>query len=324
MGSDAIALPMLESLMAFPSAHLAGVWTQPDRPHGRGQRLLPGPIKTWALERGLPVFQPLKPDASDLDAMRGLGTQLILVMAYGHILRQPTLDLPELGCFNLHTSRLPKYRGASPIQTAVASGESGTAVTLMRMEAGLDTGPIVDFEPIPIGPTNTAGEVEASMASACVPLLARNFPRMLRGGLHLSAQNHEAATYCRRLEKADGVLDFSAPARLLAARINGLHPWPCCSLLIKGETVKIGRAGWRASTISDTPGAIVGASGDALEVACGEGVLRLLELQRPGGRMLGAGEFLRGFPIPAGTLLASHPMPPLVSPTPFPWKRPTG
>jgi methionyl-tRNA formyltransferase len=342
LGSDAIALPLLHWLAGEGAgvAEVIAVFTQPDRAVGRGQKVVPNAIKTWALERGLPVHQPEKITPEVLGQFAALRPDLGLVMAYGHILRDDFIGTPRLGTLNLHTSLLPKYRGASPIQTAVASGETETGVSLMRIVRELDAGPVADVERVGIGPLDTALEVEAKLAAACVPLVARSLPRLAAGTLAFTAQDRSAATFCRKLEKTDGALDWSAPAAALAARINGLFPWPACAFGFHDQTLKIGLADAASTTgerqlsvdvtegaargerqllddKSPEPGTVLGADAAGVLVATGQGVLRLRRLQRPGGKMLPAGEFVRGFPLVAGTVLASGPMAPLVAAAPF-------
>ena len=174
-------------------------------------------------------------------------------MAYGHILRDAFIATPRLGTLNLHTSLLPKYRGASPIQTAIANGETETGVSLMRIVRELDAGPVADVEHVPISPRDTALDVEAKLAAACVPLLARTLPALAAGTLKFLEQDHSAATFCRKLQKEDGVLDFTAPAAVLAARINGLNPWPGCTVEIAGQMVKLGLADTVGQSTGDWP-----------------------------------------------------------------------
>ncbi len=322
MGSDAIARPALDWLAGEGSqvAQVAAVFTQPDRATGRGQKVQPNAIKLWAQARNLPVFQPEKIGGTERQQLADLKPDLTLVMAYGHILKQDVIDTPRLGTLNLHTSILPKYRGASPIQTATASGDRETGVTLMRIVPALDAGPVADVERVAIGALDTAAEVEAKLAAACAPLLARALPRIAAGTQDFTEQDAARATFCRKLAKADGVLDFSQPAAALAARINGLMPWPGCTVAINGEPVKLGLADV-GSLLDDKPagaGVVVGADAEGLLVGTGRGILRLRKLQRAGGRMLPAPEFLRGWPVAAGTRLPSQPMPPLVAATPFP------
>lgn len=321
MGSDAIALPLLNWLVGEGSgARVVAVFTQPDRPVGRGQKVQPNAIKLWAQERGIPVHQPEKLREAELATLTGYGADLALVMAYGHILRDAFSNAPRLGTLNFHTSLLPKYRGASPIQTAVASAERETGVTLMRIVAELDAGPIADVERVSIEPRDTALSVEAKLSAACVPLLARALPKLAAGTQTFREQDHAAATFCRKLEKTDGVLDFARPADELAARINGLFPWPATTVEIAGHPIKFGAAD--VCSLIDykpaEPGTVLGADAEGLLLATGRGILRVLRLQRPGGKMLEASEFLRGFPVPPGTRLASTPMPALVAGRPFP------
>ena len=329
LGSDAIALPLLGWLAGEGTAvaEVVAVFTQPDRAVGRGQKVTANAIKGWAQERGLPIYQPEKITPDVRAQLAALQPDLALVMAYGHILRDDFINTPRLGTLNLHTSRLPKYRGASPIESAVANGETETAVTLMRIVRELDAGPVADAERVAIGPRDTAADVEFRLAAACVPLLARALPRLATATLAFAPQDAGAATYCRKLEKTDGTLDFAAPATVLAARSNGLFPWPACTFELSGQAIKVGLADAPESSaelpgvrVDQAPaGTVLGADGEGVLVATGRGVLRLLRLQRPGGRMLGAPEFLRGFPLPAGTLLASRPMAPLVGAAP--WRR---
>jgi methionyl-tRNA formyltransferase len=333
MGSDAIALPALNWLVGSTDAGHGGgggevvaVFTQPDRPVGRGQKVQVNAIKHWAQGRWLPVYQPEKFGPAEKEQLAALQPDIVLVMAYGHILRQDVIDTPRLGTLNLHTSILPKYRGASPIQTATASGDRETGVSLMKLVWQLDAGPVADAERVPIDPLDTAAEVEAKLSKACVPLLARCLPAIEAGRQVFTAQDGAAATYCRRLDKSDGVLDFFAPARVLAARINGLNPWPGCSVEIGGQLVKLGLAEVAPHQDSNhappdalsAPGSILGHDPEGLLVATGQGVLKVRKLQRPGGKLLPAAEFLRGFPLAPGTKLPSRPMPALVSGAPFP------
>lgn len=320
MGSDAIALPALNWLAGEGSrvAQVVAVFTQPDRAVGRGQKVQPNDIKLWAQARGLPVLQPQKFGAEELGQLVGFEPDLSLVMAYGHILKQGVIDAPRLGTLNLHTSVLPGYRGASPIQTAITCGETETGVTLMRMVFKLDAGPVADVERVTIEPLDTAAHVEAKLAQACVPLIARCLPAIAAGTQSFTDQDETAATFCRRLEKNDGLLDFQIPAAALAARINGLMPWPGCAVVINGQTVKLGLADALPSSVATSiPGDVLGNDSVGLLVATVEGTLRLRLLQRPGGRMLPATEFLRGWPVTPGTRLPSQAMAPLVARSPF-------
>jgi len=319
MGSDAIALPALNWLAGEGRGvgEVVAVFTQPDRAAGRGQKVQANQIKLWAEARGLPVLQPQKFGVAEREQLAAFKSDLSLVMAYGHILKQDVIDTPRLGTLNLHTSVLSKYRGASPIQTAIACGETETGVTLMRMVLQLDAGPVADVERVKIELLDTATQVETKLAEACVPLLARGLPTIESGTQIFAEQNEASVSFCRRLEKRDGALDFNAPAASLAARINGLMPWPGCSVTINGQIVKLGVAD-TVEGPTGVPGEVVGADAEGLLVATAEKTLRLRLLQRPGGRMLPAAEFLRGWPVTPGTRLPSQPMQPLVGKVPFP------
>jgi methionyl-tRNA formyltransferase len=330
LGSDPIALPLLDWLAGEGSAvgRVIAVFTQPDRPVGRGQKITANGIKTWALARGLPVYQPEKITEDVRTRLAALKSDVSLVMAYGHILKQNFIDTPRLGTLNLHASLLPKYRGASPIQTSIANGEGETGVSLMRIVRQLDAGPVADMERVPVGSRDTALEIEHKLGAACVPLLARTLPALAAGELTFVEQDHASATFCRRLNKDDGCLDFTQPATVLAARVNGLFPWPACTVEIASQPIKIGLADAlpesKAGDLESDPpaGMVLGVDAEGLLVATGSGVLRCLRLQKAGGKMLPAVEFLRGSPIPVGTVLPSLPLTSLVAATPFPYKPP--
>ncbi len=320
MGSDPIALPLLDWLAGEGAgcAQVVAVFTQPDRPVGRGQKVTANGIKLWAQARGIPVHQPDRITEAVRLELAACNADLALVMAYGHILRDDVIATPRLGTFNLHTSLLPAYRGASPIQTAVASGERETGVTFMRIVRQLDAGPMVDVERVAIALTDTALEVEAKLSAACVPLVARVLPTIAAGTLIEQPQDASRATFCRRLSKEDGVLDFAAPAAALAARINGLFPWPACSVELAGQPLKFGQAVVCVDReATGAPGEVLADVSGRFLITTGQGVLEGLRLQRPGGKMLPAAEFLRGFAIAPGTVLPSVSMPPLVGPAPF-------
>lgn len=316
-GSDPIALPLLNWLHdeAIDSVQLTAIYTQPDRPVGRGQKLRANEIKQWAQAKNLPVYQPERLDDPAREAYAALGADLSLVMAYGHILRQSFIDTPRLGTLNLHASLLPKYRGASPIQTAIAMGERETGVSLMRIVRALDAGPVADRETVRIERRDTALQIEAKLAQACVPLLERNLAALASENLVFEEQDHANATFCRRLIKGDGVLDFSVPAEVLAARINGLFPWPATVLPINGQLIKAGLA--TAEAGEGAEGVVLASDHTGLTIGTGEGILRLHRLQRPGAKMLPVADFLRGFPLAEGTILSSSEMPPLVADAPF-------
>jgi methionyl-tRNA formyltransferase len=327
LGSDPIALPLLHWLAdeGRSVADVVAVFTQPDRPAGRGQKVTANEIKTWALERALPVLQPEKLTEEVRLQLSELKPDLSMVMAYGHILRDDFISTPRLGTVNLHVSLLPKYRGASPIQTAIANGEHETGVSFMRIVRRLDAGPVADVERVSIEVLETAVEVEAKLSAACVPLVRRSLPLLAAGTLEFIPQDDTSASFCRRLSKEDGALDFVAPATVLAARINGLFPWPSCSVEVNGQAVKIGLADVVVENTSShtgvgalaVAGEVLGADTEGLRIATGQGILRFRRLQRAGAKMLEAREFLRGFTIAVGARLPSKAMPALVSDAPF-------
>ncbi|TVR45794.1 MAG: methionyl-tRNA formyltransferase [Puniceicoccaceae bacterium] len=324
MGSDEIALPVLDWLLegADGIAELVAVYTQPDRPHGRGKRVTANAIKERAQARKLAVRQPVRLDAAGLEDFAAFQPHLAVVMAYGHFLPRRWLELPERGFFNLHASLLPKYRGASPLQGALVCGERETGVTLMKMTPPMDAGPVAGLDRVAVDPLETAGSLEPKLARSALRVLQRHWAALLDGSIRLEEQDASAATYTRKLVKADGVLDFAASAEELARRINGLFPWPGTAIEVGGVPVRIGSAEAVATAADDPPGTVVAADDAGLQLATGSGVLRLLRLQKPGGRMLPAPEFLRGFSIRTGTRILSRPMPELVRPEPFP--RPAG
>ncbi len=323
-GSDAIALPLLDWLVGSEGAaqvELIAIYTQPDRPVGRGQKVQANAIKQWALARGLPVYQPEKITPEVREAYAASAPGLALVMAYGHILRDDFIAVAPLGTLNFHASLLPRYRGASPIQTSVANGEAQTGVSLMRIVRQLDAGPVADREAVRIDSLDTALEIEHKLAAACGLLLARALPLLLAGELAFVEQVHTEATFCRKLTKEDVGLDFTRPARELAARINGLNPWPAAQVEWAGQPLKFGLAD--AVSGAGEPGEVLGADTEGLLIGTAEGLLRIRKLQKPGGKMLPAPDFLRGSPIVPGTVFASVAQTSLVSAQPFPVARRT-
>lgn len=310
MGSDPIALPLLEYLRteASGSVELKAVFSQPDRPKGRGKKLQPNAIAAWSQDQGIPTFKPLKPGKAEAEWLRDEGIALVLVMAYGHIVKQDFLDTPELGCVNFHASLLPAFRGASPIETAVATGANETGVSLMRMVRAMDAGPVLGQARVPILAGESALLIREKIAQACPQLLADHLEVLLSGKAIFEDQDTAGITYCRKLVKDDGQLDFNASAEVLAARINGLDPWPGCFCQFADVRLKLREAYVGAETVSGQPGEILQADATGISVATGAGVIRIQQWQRPGGKMLPAREFLLGFPLEVGALLASAPM----------------
>jgi len=315
MGSDPISLPLLELIQSgrCGDIEIAGLYTQPDRPKGRGKKVVANEIKLWAEENGIPVFQPERMRKADRLAIADMRVDMILVMAFGHMLSQALIDTPSKGIWNLHTSILPKYRGASPIQCAVASGDSVTGVTLMKVALEMDAGPILDVETVDIRRLDTALDVESKLSQACVPLIERNLERIFAGEAEPIAQRAETATYVRKLGKDDGDLGFSESAEVLAHRINGLFPWPGTRVFHGEVAIKVGLADFVLESRDGVAGEVLGLEEGGLAIACGSGLLYLKRLQRPGGKMLDAEAFVRGYDLAEGTVLESRSMSTLVS-----------
>ena len=306
-GTAEIAVPSLEALAADPAYAVVAVVTQPDRAKGRDLQLQPSAVKQAALHLGLPVHQPDRcKHESFLQVLRGLAPDLIVAAAYGQILPQALLDLPPHGCLNVHASLLPRHRGAAPIQWAILEGDRESGITIMKMDAGLDTGAMLLAEPTPIGPEDTAQTLHDRLAQIGAALLRRTIPGYVAGQLQPTPQPAEGVTYARKITKEDGRMDWSEPAGRLARRVRAFTPWPGAFTFVPGadrpKMLKI----WRAaadSSLTGPPGTVLVTGKDRLVVACGEGALELLELQREGGRRLPAREFLAGCPLAPGLRL---------------------
>ena len=320
MGSDAIALPFLQDARAHlqDAVSWVGVFTQPDRRTGRGMKHIPNPIKSWALAEGIPLRQPERCGPEDEAWITELGADVLVVMAFGQLLRRSLLALPPRGAVNFHASLLPQLRGASPIATALAEGHRQTGVTLMKIVPRMDAGPVADVEPVLILSSDDHASLRHRMAAACIPLWRRVLPGLRSGALTYVPQDESQVTYCRRIAKEDAWLDFSRPASELAHRVRAFRPWPGSSILHGDGELRLGAAEvTTAPNIPSEPGTVSFAEDGVPVVACGAGALRLLALQRPGGRMLPAEDFLRGYPLQANEVLASRPMAALVADRPF-------
>lgn len=317
MGSDPIALPMLEAHFgrAGGAVSLVGVFTQPDRPRGRGHQVRGNAIKEWAGERAIPVYQPERCDEAAIGRLAQMRPDLVLVMAFGQLLPKAMLEMLPGGFLNLHASRLPRLRGASPIQTAIATGLEETAVSLMRMVPRMDAGPVADIEPVAIAEDATVATLSAALGQACVPLMGRAFAAIGAGGLVFTEQDPDRVTYCRILSKEDAHLDFAVSAQQLERRIRALNPWPGPRFLYGGQELRVHEARGLSGHCGEVPGTILESGPRSLVVACGSGCLDIRALQRPGGRVLPTEAFLRGHPMECGEILESRPMVPLESAT---------
>jgi methionyl-tRNA formyltransferase len=303
-GSPAFALPSLEAVAR--EHHVLAVVSQPDRPAGRGKRLHPPPVKELALQLGLSVEQPIKlRDGALAKTLSALQPDVFVVVAYGRILPPDLLAVPRLGAWNLHASLLPRYRGAAPIQWAVIRGESKTGVSVMRMEEGLDTGPVAASLEEPIRDDDTAGTLAERLASLGSKLLAATLPRIADGSVTLQAQDEAGATLAPLMKKEDGYLDLGAAAQEVSAQARGVDPWPGATVFFGDQPVKV--FGVRAIEGVGTPGEVQGLVAQGLAVACGGGAVAFAELQLPGRKRLPAAAVLTGHPIPVGTRLRSAP-----------------
>ena len=303
-GSDAICLPGLGYLHDAACCRLAAVVSQPDRPQGRGKKLRQNPVAAYANASGIPLFQPEKPDAALAAWLRSESVALAFVMAYGHFLPKAVRTAPVHGMLNFHGSILPAYRGASPVETAIALGESETGVCLMQVVQEMDAGAVADCERVGINNRDTSPIVRSKVGQAVVPLLQRNLEAALSSGLHFERQDAAQATFCRKITKEDGALDFRQSAAAIDARLRALTPWPGAYFDYAGTRIKVGRCSMMEAAHSAAPGTVL-LVGETVDVAAAPGVLRIYELQRPGGRMLSVPEFVRGYPIQIGKVLPS-------------------
>ncbi len=295
-GTPEFAAVALRALLAA-GFEVPLVLTQPDRPAGRGQKLVASPVKQVALEHGIAVHQPEKlRDPATHGPLIEAAPEVLVVAAYGLILPQAVLDIPRRGCINIHASLLPRWRGAAPIQRCIEAGDAETGVTIMRMEAGLDTGPMLLAEALPIGAGDTAATLHDKLAAVGGQLIVDALRRL--DALAPVPQPEAGVTYASKIEKSEAAIDWRRPAAEIERRIRAFDPFPGCATRLGDATIKL----WRAESAegAGAPGAILAVAPEGITVACGDGALRLVELQKPGGRRLGSRDFLLGFPLAAG------------------------
>jgi methionyl-tRNA formyltransferase len=293
-GTPEFAVPSLQACLGS-DAEVVAVYTQPDRPAGRGRKLAASPVKRAALAAGVPVEQPgTLRDADARKRLAAFAPDLLVVVAYGLILPKAVLALPRLGCWNVHASLLPRWRGAAPIQRALLAGDAETGIDLMQMEAGLDTGPILLEARTPIAPEDTGGSLHDILAALGARTLAEGLARVLRGEvLQATSQAGDGVVYAHKLDKAEARLDWNEPAAALARKVRAFDPWPVAEAEINGERLRI----WSAEAIPEagveaSPGSVVASHRDAIDIATGAGVLRIRELQRDGGRRMAVRDWL--------------------------------
>ncbi len=303
MGTPDIACPGLQTLLRTPGFEIVSVVTQPDQPKGRGLKLQPSPVKEIALRENLPVLQPERArDDKFIQELRRLQPDLIAVIAYGQILPQSILDLPRFGCLNVHTSLLPKYRGAAPIQWAILNGDAETGVTIMKMDAGMDTGGILTQERTPIQPTDDSQTLHDRLGRMGAELLARTIPDYVSGKIQPRPQPAEGVSLAPKIKKEHGHIDWTQPARAIWNRVRAFTPWPGAFTFLPGQPQPQMLKIWQAEPIaqSGAPGMILSADKGGIVVGCGEGALKILNLQREGSRCMSAQEFLAGHPLQTG------------------------
>ena len=291
-GTPEFAVPSLRA--AAGHGEVVAVYTQPDRPAGRGRQLLPSPVKLEALERNLPVLQPVDFKSEQArEELRALRPDLMIVVAYGLILPSAVLAIPAQGCWNVHASLLPRWRGAAPIQRAIEAGDTITGVCLMQMEKGLDTGPVLLSLRTPINPEDTTPTLHDRLAALGAEVVTDGL-RLLRAGRRPVAQPQpdEGVTYARKLSKEEARLDFSRPAEELDRCLRAFQPWPGSEAIVDGERLRIHAARPLPLEHGQPPGSVLAASRAGLDIACGRGALRLLSVQREGGRPVAIADFL--------------------------------
>ncbi len=296
-GTPEFSVPCLDTCRKS-GAEVVAVYTQPDRPAGRGRRLTPSPVKQAALAAGIAVEQPesLK-DAAAREQLAAYAPDLMVVVAYGLILPRKVLAIPRLGCWNVHASVLPRWRGAAPIQRAILAGDSESGVVLMQMEAGLDTGPVLLERRTPIHADDTAGSLHDRLSQLGAAVLAEGLRRVLAGETLTPVPQPEAGvTYAHKLDKAGARLDFSRPAGELERQVRAFDPWPVAEAVIAGETLRVWSARALDAAHHAAPGSVLAAGRDGIDVACAEGALRITALQRAGGKRIGALDYLNARP----------------------------
>jgi methionyl-tRNA formyltransferase len=317
MGTAELSCASLEKLSGDKNFSVVAVVTQPDKPKGRDLKLQPSPVKILAETSNLPVLQPLRArDEKFIGELRELKPDLMVVVAYGQILPQTILDLPRLGCLNVHTSLLPKYRGAAPIQWAIANGDAETGVTIMKMDAGLDTGPVLSTRRTQILPTDDSQILHDRLAQLGAELLVETIPDYVAGIITPQLQPAEGASYAAKIKKEDGQIDWSQPAAQIWNRLRAFTPWPGAFTFLPGQSL-VGRAFprgdataakpqllkiWKAEVVEKSGGAgeVLSADKTGIVVGCGQDAVRILELQREGGKRLTVEQFLAGFPLKIG------------------------
>ena len=295
MGTPDIAATCLKKILA-DGFDVVGVYTQPDRPKGRGMKLVASPVKEVAAAAGIPVLQPenFREDAS-VEQLRALQPDICAVVAYGRILPQKVLDVPKYGCINIHASLLPKYRGSAPYQWAVLDGLTETGVTAMYLTREMDAGDIIDVSKTPIGENETAGELLEHLAVLGAELLSKTLTRFESGKVPSTPQDASGVSYAPMLDKSMCPIDWTKTAQQVHNHVRGLHPWPVATMELQGKTFKVHAT--RVVEGSGKPGEILGLTKTGLRIACGEGAVEIISLQAEGGKRMAAPDYFRGHPL---------------------------
>lgn len=305
MGTPEFAVPSLKALIR-EGYEVVGVFTQPDRPKGRGNKLTPSPVKVAATEAGIPVYQPERIRKTGVEDLRSLKPDLCVTAAFGQILSKEILDIPPMGNINVHASLLPKHRGAAPIAYAIMAGDAKAGVTTMMMDAGIDTGDILLQEETGIAESETCGELTARLSGIGAELLIRTIRSMEAGSLKRIPQDETKMTYDPMMTKELSRPDWNRDAAEIRGLINGLNPWPCVSVPYEGGRLKLLRA--ERFEGCGKPGTVIKADPKTgLVIACGSGAVRIMELQAPGGKQMKSEDYLRGHGIPEGTDFGKEP-----------------
>jgi methionyl-tRNA formyltransferase len=295
-GTPEFAVPTLQALIDSPHRVVA-VYTQPDRPAGRGRKLTPSPVKQCALTHDIPVYQPASLKSADAQAeLAALGADLMVVVAYGLLLPKTVLEIPRLGCVNVHASLLPRWRGAAPIQRAILAGDSETGITIMQMDEGLDTGPMLATVPCPIEPDDTAQRLHDRLASLGNKALLESIAALAAGTAQPQPQDDSQAVYAAKLNKAEAEIDWSQSAAQIDRQVRAFNPWPVAQTHYEGQPLRIWSSELPGENSAAAPGAIVACDALGIDVATGDGVLRITECQPAGKRRMAAGDFANARP----------------------------
>lgn len=295
-GTPEFSVPPLRALIDSPH-QVVGVYTQPDRPAGRGRKLSPSPVKEVALQANIPVEQPVNfKDPADVARLASFNADLMVVVAYGLLLPVSVLEAPRLGCVNIHASILPRWRGAAPIQRAVLAGDTHSGVAIMRMEKGLDTGPVFLTETLELDEDETGGSLHDRLCELGAQALMQALPGILDGSSQPQAQDDSQACYAKKLDKREAWIDWELPASTIERQVRAFNPWPVAQSRFEDANLRI----WEAHAIRGVgamPGMVMAANREGIDVACGEGLLRITQLQMPGKRALSAQDFINAHSI---------------------------